>query len=105
MVLAQVVSVVALVIGLLWILSLFLLPIVSFIINVIIIFCFGLRSLVEIDKGFLEHYIFFGLLVSGFMFSINADFGLVWPLSYVLVLTFAGVRVYTALEPLFKEFV
>lgn len=63
-------------------------------INGILIYILGLRSIIEIDRGALEKYLFFGLLSFGLLLSVGLNLGIIWPLTMFLLVTFVGVKSY-----------
>lgn len=94
MVLVQLVTVFAVIAALGWLVSLFAGIALAGLLNGILIYCLGLRSYVEIGKGALEKYVFFGLLSLGLLLSVAMPLTVIWPLTIFLIVTFVGVKTY-----------
>ena len=94
MVLVQLVTVFAVITAFGWIVSLFAGIALASLLNGVLIYCLGLRSYVEIGKGALEKYIFFGLLSLGLLLSVAMPLTVIWPLTLFLIVTFVGVKTY-----------
>ncbi|MBI4449192.1 hypothetical protein HY641_04160 [Candidatus Woesearchaeota archaeon] len=99
MVRAQIATVAAVVISLLWIFSILFIPLVMIALNGLLIYVLGLRSLVEINLGSGEKYAIFALIALLIVLIAPFEYGLLLPFTLFLLLTIAMVKVFEAVIP------